>query len=288
LKVALLARNRLILRRWVTKLWLSKRNRRSLVNQATHAEITDSAWKRLYRVGGAAALIAVVVFRRNLGAELVGFRGFGILDVPATYPNSAIDWFMLLQNNRFVGLSLLNVFDIVNYALVGLIFLALYGALRRADKSAMVIATTFGFVGIAIYFPSNQAFAMLSLSDQYAAATTDAQRSMLLAAGEALLAVNNPGAICQGTGIYMSLLLVTLAGLIISIVMLQSSIFNKATAYMGILANVFGLGYFIALAFAPAIYALPTIISAPFRVIWYILIARRLFQLGAGVLEEEM
>jgi hypothetical protein len=189
---------------------------------------------------------------------------------------------MLLQNNRFVGLSLLNVFDIVNYALVGLIFLALCGALRRADKSAMVIATTFGFVGIAVYFPSNQAFAMLSLSDQYAAATTDAQRSILLAAGDALLAVNNPGAIYQGTGIYMSLLLVTLAGLIISIVMLRSSIFNKATAYVGILANVFGLGYFIALAFAPAIYVLPPIISAPLRVIWYILIARRLFQLGSG------
>ena len=110
---------------------------------------------------------------------------------------------------------------------------------------------------------------------------------MFLAAGEALLAINNPGAIYQGTGIYLSLLLVLLAGLIISIVMLRSSIFSKATACVGILANVFGLGYFIALAFAPAILALPPVISAPFRVIWYILIARRLFQLGSGVLEEE-
>lgn len=148
----------------------------------------------------------------------------------------------------------------------------------------MVIATTFGFVGIAVYFASNQAFAMLSLSDQYAAATTNVQRSMLLAAGQALLAIDNPGAVYQGTGIYISLLLVTLAGLIISIVMLRSSIFGKATAYAGILANVFGLGYFIALAFAPALCFLPPSISAPFRLIWYILIARRLFQLGSGVL----
>jgi hypothetical protein len=119
----------------------------------------------------------------------------------------------------------------------------------------------------------------LSLSDQYAAATSDAQRSMLLEAGEALLAINNPGAIYQGTGATMGLLLVILAGLIISLVMLRSHVFGNAAAYVGILANGFGLGYFISLAFVPALYALFPIISAPFRVLWYVLIAIRLFQL---------
>lgn len=257
------------------------------MKKATQAGITDCDCKYLYRVGGVAALIAVLVFRRNLGSELVGFKGFGIFDVPTTYPSSAIDWFTLLQNNRFVGLALLNIFDIINYALVGLIFLALSAALRKADKSAMAIATIFGFVGIAVYFASNQAFSMLSLSDQYSIATTDDRRIILLAAGEALLAVNNPGAINQGTGIYISLLLVLLAGLIISIVMLLSSIFNKATAYVGILANGLGLGSFIALALLPAIYVFFPIISAPFRVIWYILIALRLFRLGSSVFEGE-
>jgi hypothetical protein len=250
------------------------------MTQISHAESMDSAWKGLYRMGGAAALIAVVVFRRNLGSELVGFRGFGLIDVPATHPSSAIDWFALLQNDRFVGLALLNVFDMVNYALVGLMFLALYGALRRANQSAMVVATASGLVGIAVTFASNQAFSMLSLSNQYAAATTEGQRSMLLAAGEGLLVINNPGAIYQGTGITMGLLLVTLAGMTISLVMLRSHVFGKATAYVGILANGFGLGYFITLAFAPALYALFPIISAPFRVLWYVLIAIRLFQLG--------
>jgi hypothetical protein len=101
---------------------------------------------------------------------------------------------------------------------------------------------------------------------------------MLLAAGEALLAINNPGVIHQGTGVYMSLLLVTLAGLIISMVMLRSAVFDKTIAYVGILANGLGLGYFIALAVAPAVYVLFPVISAPFRVIWYVLIARRLLR----------
>jgi hypothetical protein len=240
---------------------------------------TDPAWRILYKVGGVAALIAVLLFRRNFGAELFAFKGFGLFSVPTTMPSNAIDWFTLLQEDRFVGLVFLGVIDLVNYALVGLIFLALYGALRETNKSAIVIATAFGFVGIAVFFASNQAFSMLSLSDQYAAAT-DAQRAMFLAAGEALLAINNPGAMYQGTGIYLSLLLVLLAGLIISVVMLQSTQFNNATAYMGILANVFALGYFIALPFSLAIYWLPPTISAPFRIVWYILIALKLFQLG--------
>jgi hypothetical protein len=80
---------------------------------------------------------------------------------------------------------------------------------------------------------------MLSLSDQYAAATTEAQRTMLLAAGQAMLAINrfsSPGA-HPGAGGYMSLLLIAVAGLITSSVMLRSDVFNRATAYVGILAS---------------------------------------------------
>ncbi len=144
----------------------------------------------------------------------------------------------------------------------------------------MVIATTSGLVGITVYFASNQAFAMLALSERYAAATTDAQRSIYLAAGEALLAINNPDTIYQGTGIYVSYFLVLFAGLIISVVMLRSDIFSKATAVTGILANGIGLCYFITLAFRPAIYWIPHPSLAPFRVIWYFLVALKLFKLG--------
>jgi hypothetical protein len=123
---------------------------------------------------------------------------------------------------------------------------------------------------------------MLSLSNRHAAATTDAQRAMFLAAGEAILAIHNPGELSQGTGIYLSLFLVLASGLLISIVMLRSTVFGKATAYVGLLANGLALGYFAALIFAPALVWLPPSVSAPFRLIWYILIAVRLFQLGAG------
>jgi hypothetical protein len=243
----------------------------------------ELTWRALDIIGGIAALIAVIFFRRYFGVELVQFKGFGIIpDVPLEHPSSAVEWFNLFQNNRLVGLALFDLVDLINYALVGLIFLALFGALVGLNRSAMVVATTFAFVGIAVYFASHQAFAMLSLSDQYMATKSEEHRVMLSAAGEALLAIHNPGGIYQGTGMYVSLFLVLLAGLIVSIVMLQGDRLGRIAAIVGILANGFGLSYFIALIFWPEILWIPPTLSAPFRMIWYILIAVKLFKLSRG------
>ena len=78
---------------------------------------------------------------------------------------------------------------------------------------------------------------MFYLSGQYAAAKTDAQRSLFMAAGQALFSVS----IEHGTGPYMGLLLIAVAGLMASVVMLRNKTFGKVTAYAGILANVFQL-----------------------------------------------
>lgn len=238
-------------------------------------------WKNLYKIGGVAALLATFVFRRNLAAELALLASLGVIrGVPVQPLNSAVDWLNLFQENRLVGLTLMNFFDLVEYALLGLVILALYGALRQAHRSAMLVATACGLMGITVYFASNQAFAMLALSQRYAAATSDWQRSTYLAAGEALLAINSPDSLYQGTGTYVSLFLVLLAGLIVSIVMWKSAVFSRPTALVGMLANGIGLCYFITLILVPAIYWIPHPISAPFRVIWYFLIALRLFRLG--------
>ncbi len=75
--------------------------------------------------------------------RMLGIIRFG----PSTMPSSVSEWFTLLQTHRLVGLTLLNVFDVVNYTLVGLIFLGLYAALRRANKSYMTLAAALGFLG---------------------------------------------------------------------------------------------------------------------------------------------
>lgn len=138
-------------------------------------------WAPLYRIGGVAALLSGLLFRRNRGVEIELF-------VPQSYPVTVDGWYTLLQDDRLLGLGYLDVFDLVNHVLVGVMFLALYVLLWRVSKSYMTIATVFTWVGITVYFVSNAAFSMWALSEQYAAATSEAERTLLLAARQALLA----------------------------------------------------------------------------------------------------
>jgi hypothetical protein len=258
------------------------------VNTKTHERSACSlstGWEALYRIGGVAILAAVVLFRRNYGVELVTFKGFGIWQgVPAEMPRTAVDWFALLQDHWFVGLNLMGLRDLVNYCLVALFFLALGAALWRVSKGAIVVAVAAALVGTAVFLASNQAFSMLTLSRQYAVATSEAQRATIEAAGEALLAIDNPGMAFQGAGYYVSLFLVTAAGLILSVLMLRSGVFGRVAAWAGILANVLMSVFLLMLVVQPpvasALYAIPPSVSAVFRMVWYVLGAIELLRLS--------
>lgn len=257
------------------------------LNENNDSIIIDRKWYGIYKIGGISALLAAVLFRRNIGSEFLLLRNSGVFNFgPTAHPETALDWFNLIHNNRFVALILLNMFDIVNYALVGIIFLSLYGVLKNIDKSKMVFSLSLCFVGITTYFSSNQTFSLLPLSDQYFSASTEQQRIMTLAAGQAILAINNPNTFSQGTGILLSLLFVFLSGLIISSVMLRSNIFNKTTGIIGLVANVTGLFYFIVLIVARNISFVPISLSAPFLLIWYILIFLKLNKITRQINKE--
>jgi hypothetical protein len=176
---------------------------------------------------------------------------------------------------------MLNLFDLINFGLVGLIFVAACTALRRGRESAMVIAAGLCMAGVLTYFASNQTFTMLSLGRDYAAASMETQRSLLLSTGQAVLAVSHGNAY-EGGGLYISFLLVTLSGLVLSVAMLRGRIFSRGTAIAGILANASGLAYYPVLIAAPGIVALPISISSVFLLAWYLMIGLRLIRLGRG------
>ena len=252
------------------------------IESGSNTKTAVTAWSGLYKGGAAAALIAAVLFRRNLDAEWLLLRQIGIIQAgPLAAPDTVADWFMLLRHRPLLGLTFLNLFDLVNYALLGLIFLALAAALYQTSRPGIIIAAGLSCVGISIYFASNQAFNMLLLSRQYSAATTDAQRAVFLSAGQTLLALHH-NASYRGTGIYLSFLLVSAAGLILSVIMLRSSVFSKSAGYLGVLANSVGLSYYIALALAPALVFVPLSVSAVFLLIWHLQISSRLWALGTS------
>ena len=183
---------------------------------ASHAKTTESAWKPLYRVGGAAALMVVLLYVIQI-----------IVLVVSPPPSTVIGYFTLFHRNALLGLLDLDLLSIADYALFVPLFLALYIALRRVSPSFMAIATALGLVGIATYFASNTAFEMLSLSNQYATATTDAQRSLFVASGQAMLAIY------QGTAFDVSYVLLAIASLIISVVMLRSNTLRESHRVCG-------------------------------------------------------
>ena len=214
------------------------------------------------------------IIRRNIGAEVSLFTG------AAAIPQTAAGWFALLHDSPFVGLAFLAVFDVANYLLVGLMFLALAAALWPGHKAAVVVALVSGLMGVAVSFSANIALSMLSLSQQYAAVTTEAQRAALLAAGQAVLAFHNPLALYQGTGAYLSWLLVAVAGLLFSIVMFRGQAFGRVTALVGLLASAFDLTYCLTLPFLPGLRVLLVATAGGFWMIWHLLVGLRLLRLS--------
>jgi hypothetical protein len=239
------------------------------MNQVIDNETADTRWKSLYKVGGAAALIAAAL----LLTEIIVFTIW-------PQPNTVTNYFVLFQDNKLIGLLDFYLLEFFTYALFVPIFLAIYVAIRRANESYAALALALAITGIAVFLATNNPFSMLSLSNQYAAATTDTQKDLYLAAGQAILANTNQRAV---EGFNMGFFLLSTAGVIISIVMLRSKIFSKVIAYVGILTFAISLVDYIRVVFMPSISLLLLIIAVVSGLLiptWLVLIARRLFQLG--------
>lgn len=232
----------------------------------------------LIRIGGVAALICAFMYIITL-----------IIYVPANLasppPATVQEWFTVFEENPITGLFYLGLGDIVIMLLWGPMALALYAVLKKTNSTWSLIATTFVFVGMAVFIATNMAFSMLSLSQEFAAAATETERAILLAAGQSLLAVT------RGTGqLYAGMQLVWLAGLILSVVMLRSDAFGKVTAWVGILGlgllvvGIVGGGHYTSTgdytAIQAAIVALQYIGGGLLSLVWYILVGLRLWKLG--------
>jgi hypothetical protein len=187
----------------------------------------------------------------------------------------------LFQSNNLIGLIDAYLLEVVAYVLMVPMFLAIYLALRRVNGGYIVLATILAIMGITVFLATNNPFSMLSLSRQYAAATTEAQKTMILAAWQAILVNTNQRAV---GGFNMGFFLISVGGLLISAVMLRSNIFSKATAYVGTLAFAISFSDYVRIIVAPSALTLTLIIaltSAVFLIIWLILVGRRLFQISS-------
>ncbi|MBE0690944.1 MAG: DUF4386 family protein [Anaerolineae bacterium] len=225
----------------------------------------DVRWKRLYRIGAVAVLVTVAFYLTELVVLSLGGRSF---------PSTINDWFALFAESRLLGLLYLNALDMLSIALMGPMFLALYMALRQADEAWMTVGLFFGLIGIPIFIaPRSITLNVLTLSDRFAAATTDVQRTQIMTVGESV-ALGSP------TTQTVGFLFIATAVFIISLVLLRSTIFGKVTAYVGLLASSITFIGFITMLVAPSIAGVFVVLSMLPWLVWWLLIARGLWQLG--------
>jgi hypothetical protein len=233
---------------------------------------THADWKTLYKVGGVAALMTI----------LVGFVESSLTLLPdgtSADMVTVVDWFTFLQDNPFMGLRNLGLLNMFFSALAVPLYLALFAAHRKVDRVYAALAMIVAFIGVAVFFATNRAFPMLDLSNQYAAATNDAQRASLVAAGQAMLSVGQS----HTPGTFFAFFFSGVAGVTMSIVMLRGNVFGKINAYVGILGFSLWLIFEIGVSFAwdlDGAAMMLAMLGGLLSAMWGILLARRLFQLA--------
>jgi hypothetical protein len=222
--------------------------------------------KGIFTAGAAAALLQLLV---TLGVIVAT----GVL---GQRPDSAQEFFAMYQNSKLLG-ALQD--DLASLVLVGLYLAtlpALYFALRRLSPTIATLAALGGLAAVATCFAVNSGFSMMHLSDQYAAAASDAARAQILAAGEAVLAAD----MWNSSGGYASGILLQGGGVLFSLIMLRSRDFSKVTAITGLLANALDLAQHLLHPFAPPVASIFIMIMGPFYLVWFPMLARDLLRLG--------
>ena len=239
------------------------------MNEGLNFETSDLAYKSLSKLGGVASLIVALL--TLLEVVVLAFY---------PQPGTVESWFKLFQSNKLIGILDYWGLEIIMYLLFILVFLAIYVVLRKINKSLMAIAITLALLGIGIFLATNNPFSMLSLSNQYALATSEAGRSTILAAGQAMLANTSQRAV---GGFNMGLFLVSVAGLIISLVMFKSVSFSKATANIGVLAYGLSLTDYLREALTSSAFV-TLLVIVPYTLllmVWFVLVGLRLYELGS-------
>lgn len=215
-------------------------------------------WHKLYKIGGIAAIAIVVI----IPIQIVIFAVF-------PPPETTLGFLELFHGNWIIGLLSLDFLYYINNALIILVYLGLFSALRKVDFTNMLIAMIIGFIGIAIYYTSTVGFEMLSISKQYYSTESLEIRQQLLTVGHSLIEKY------KGTAFDVYYVFNAITLLLVSLTMFKSNTFSKATAIWGLIAGIF----MIIPSTAGAIGLVFSLISLIPWIVFSLMIGRKLMRL---------
>ncbi len=150
----------------------------------------------------------------------VGPNTFGVLNVEATLK--------AIAGNRAGYILEQVIFPLGGFLFIPAV-LALYTSLKDVNKSYALLGSGLALASLTALLSENAGNALLTLSDQYSAANTDAQRQVFVTAAQAVNALSS----AQTASGYVA----GIGFLIIGAVMLRS-VFHKGLAYLGMLTGI--------------------------------------------------
>lgn len=235
--------------------------------------MSKDQWKSIYFIG---AIISVLVIAGTVSDIIAGTYLGG--DLSST-PPTTVERFAQLNNNWVLGLYNLDVLNFILTILMIPVYFALTAAHRGDKVTYPFLAAVIYIIGAAVFISNNSGLPMLELSSKYASAATEAQKTLLAGAGEALISRGAHGS----PGAFAGFFLLTVGSIVMSIGMLKGNVFKKSTAYLGILGSSLLLVYVVLVTFVPEVKNVAVMVAAPggiLALVWMIMYTVRLFQLG--------
>ena len=232
--------------------------------QKMMVDAVDPNAKWLYRVGGISALAVglgyIIIIPLYLMAGVLPSGGEAKLSYLAV---KTAPWWAI------IGLSVLT--DLLYIPVALGFFLALKGINRSAMLLAAALLGLFATLELAITWPNYAA--LIGLSGQYSAATTDAQRAISIAGADYV------SALLASPLVPIYTILVPGIGIFITSLVMLKGIFDKSTAYLGLVTGLFALMASVG-PFLVSALDITIIIVSLLTTFWFLFAGYRLYRLG--------
>ena len=234
---------------------------------------SDKQWKLTYKIGAITTIIVLCILILDM---IIGtITGGNLVELPKT----AVERFIQLKEHPLLGLYNLDFLNIINQIILIPSIFALFAVHRETNKATALLSLILFLIGTTIFVTGNTALSMLDLSHKYFGASSNEQRMLLSAAGEAMLAKGSHGSL----SVLIGFALPTLANAFMSCVMLNGKIFSRATSYIWIIGNSLMVIYIIMVTFMPTVEKMATAYAMPAGLLvmaWMIMFTIKLFKLS--------
>lgn len=214
-------------------------------------------------IGAVAGLLAVLVIRRNLGAEAFMANYFGHFPLESIPEPLTLEAVRSLFAVPVIGFLYFDSFDLINVLLVLLLFIPIFTLSVQSNRSFTIVSSVLLVTSFALYCFSNTGLPLFFNLD------SDSGLMRILSSESSRRFYSDA-----------ALFLFYLFGVEFSVVLRRCGIFSKWTFLFGMIGNSIGILYFPLGLLIPEWNYLTIVLAAPFTVIWHGNLALNLFRLN--------